>query len=322
MGIYDREYLRDDSNRLGWFSGTAPATRTLIAIQVIVFIVESFGDAREFLNRFAAIPDAIFGHWQVYRLLTGPFLSVPNALLPVVFGMLILYFIGRELETIYGSREFTAFYLGAAILSTLLWAIFDRYGPGTGAGVLVGSNAVIVALLVVYTLHFPMREVLLFFVLPVKMWMLLAFVLGADVWMFLSALQAGNPAVGGGGAGALVDRSITTNTVYFAHLAGAAYGWAYHALDFRWMRYVDFRRLQRPRLRLVQPEVREVVRPSVPNTPRPSSPGFVADEQFDAQLDEVLAKIASRGRESLTADERQILEEASRRARNRRSQRT
>ena len=306
MGIYDREYLRDDSGRGGWFSGNGAATRALIAIQVALFFVGSIGYGAGLINRFAAIPNVIFDQWQVYRLLTGQFLPVPNDILAIVFGMLILWWVGRELESIYGTSEFLAFYLGAVVLSTLGWALFDKFGPGSGFGILLGSNAAILALLVLITIHFPTREILFMFVLPVRLWVLLAIAIGFDFFQLLGVLGRGD-----GGS----------QTVYFAHLAGAGYAWAYHALDFRWMRYLDVDRLRRPRLRVVRPEVREVLRPNVTSGPRPSSANYVPDEQFDAQLDDILGKIASEGRESLTEDERVILQEASRRARDRRGER-
>jgi hypothetical protein len=56
-------------------------------------------------------------------------------------------------------------------------------------------------------------------------------------------------------------------------------------------------------------------------TSRPATGGFVPAEQLDAKLDEILAKIAREGRGGLTDDEQRVLEEASRRARNRRSDR-
>jgi len=32
MGIYDREYYRDETGGSGWFSGVAPACKTIVAI--------------------------------------------------------------------------------------------------------------------------------------------------------------------------------------------------------------------------------------------------------------------------------------------------
>ena len=51
---------------------------------------------------------------------------------------------------------------------------------------------------------------------------------------------------------------------------------------------------------------------------RSAPTGVIAEEQLDARLDEILAKIAHEGRGGLTDDENRILQEASRRARDRR----
>jgi hypothetical protein len=73
------------------------------------------------------------------------------------------------------------------------------------------------------------------------------------------------------------------------------------------------------------------VSPSRPSRPMPSPRGasgpgtipFVFEpEKLDERLDEVLAKIAHEGREHLTEEEQAILQEASRRARDRRSEPT
>ena len=37
MGIYDREYYRGEARGSGWFSGTAPACKTIILITVVAF---------------------------------------------------------------------------------------------------------------------------------------------------------------------------------------------------------------------------------------------------------------------------------------------
>ena len=39
MGIYDREYYRDDTRNTGWFSGVAPACKTLILINVVAYVL-------------------------------------------------------------------------------------------------------------------------------------------------------------------------------------------------------------------------------------------------------------------------------------------
>ena len=61
--------------------------------------------------------------------------------------------------------------------------------------------------------------------------------------------------------------------------------------------------------------------PATASVSKPAASGAVPEEQLDAKLDEVLAKIAREGRNGLTDDENRVLQEASRRARNRRSDR-
>ncbi|MBX6315607.1 MAG: DUF1751 domain-containing protein, partial [Isosphaeraceae bacterium] len=84
--------------------------------------------------------------------------------------------------------------------------------------------------------------------------------------------------------------------------------------------------------RVVAPEPRERVSSSPfsarPERPSPTPPSLqrsptavIPEEQLDARLDEVLIKIAREGRAGLTEEENRILQEASRRARNRRSDR-
>ena len=56
-------------------------------------------------------------------------------------------------------------------------------------------------------------------------------------------------------------------------------------------------------------------------SPKSSSVSVLPEEQLDARLDEVLAKIAREGRGGLTDEDQRVLQEASRRARNKRSDR-
>ena len=308
MGIYDREYYRDMTRGSGWLSGTAPACKAIIAANVAVFIMQkvvglSVDDA------FSASSPDIFDKFQVWRLLTATFLHSPNPW-HILMNMLFLWMVGREMESFYGTRDFVAFYIAAAIFSTLCWTISDRYGLMPGRGTMIGASGAVMAVVVLYTLYYPRREVLLF-IFPVEMWLLLVIYLVSDLLQFLTP---NNDPV-----------------AYAAHLGGAAFGYLYKTGDLRLSRLekVLFRRT--PRLRIVSAESREAspVRPSKgPSwsaSPTPSSKAspsiLIPEEQFDEKFDEILVKIAREGRGSLSEEENGILDEASRRARNRRSER-
>jgi membrane associated rhomboid family serine protease len=312
MGIYDREYYRDESGGGGWFSGSSPATRTFIAINVVLWVMQWLGQSYDLTALCAANGDLIFRHFQVHRLFTAMFVQLPGSPIWFALQMYFLYLIGAEMEGIYGSREFTCNYLAAGALSTLAWSIVDAT---RGAGqIYCGPEAPILALLVLFTLYYPHREVLLMFVLPVRMWMLLALVLGVNLVNALQAMRVGGGAIPQGGGG------------FVALLAAAGYGWAYKALDFRWTRLLRLPWRGRRAFRVVSPEPRERVRSARPGPAAgagatPPRPSFLPEEQIEERVDEILAKIAREGRGALTDEEKRILEEASLRARNRRSER-
>jgi hypothetical protein len=167
------------------------------------------------------------------------------------------------------------------------------------------------AVMTLFTLYYPKHEFLLIFV-PVPAWLLLAVYLLYPMIPFLN-----------GGPNA-------PNIAIESHLAGAGFAFLFKQFDLRLSRWMSGR-VFKPRLRIFSPVPRE------PNRTRSSGPSrsssgasasgksaavsVLPEEQLDARLDEVLAKIAREGRTGLTEDEQRVLQEASRRARIRRSDR-
>lgn len=308
MGIYDREYYRDDTGGPGWFSGVAPATRTLIAINVAVWFVQYLAPNMRLEETFALKSDDLFKKFEIWRLLTAAFLHSRDNLFHIVWNMLFLYWFGKEMESMQGSREFTCFYLVSAVVSSLGWAVVDRVIPGARASQMLGASGAITAVAMVFTLYFPNREVFLLFI-PMRMWVLLAIYLSRDALILLQGMNGGG---------------IPGQTAVACHLTGAAFGYLYKTSGIRLSQFLRWR--FRPRLRVISPDRREPsatraasrveqVRPARPMGTNPPS-----QEQLDARLDEVLAKIARDGRSSLTPEEQSVLEEASRRARLKRSE--
>ena len=309
MGIYDREYYRDGTRGSGWLSGAAPACKILIAINVGIFILQKL--VPEVDRYFQANSDLIFQKFQIWRLLTATFLHSQNPW-HILMNMLFLWMAGREMESFYGSRDFTALYLASAVFSTLCWAVADKFDPNAGLHDMVGASGAIMAVVVLYTLYYPRREILFLFIFPMEMWVLLLLYLAYNLFMFLTPSN-GDP------------------VAYSAHLGGAAFGYFFKAGDLRLSRLETlFRR--KPRLKIVPVDPLDdlsPVRPSMGPTwttgsaavSRPAATAVIPEEKFDEKLDEILVKIAREGRGSLSEDENRMLDEASRRARNRRSER-
>src|SRR5690349_8417732 len=106
MGIYDREYYRGETRGSGWFSGMAPACKTIILINVVVFVLQMLSDPENFDRWLAASGKGIFEQGRVWQLLTATFLHSTEWPLHLVFNMLFLWMVGSEMESMYGSCVF------------------------------------------------------------------------------------------------------------------------------------------------------------------------------------------------------------------------
>jgi len=310
MGIYDREYYRESTGS-GWFWNLAPVCKAIILINAVVFLLQNLLhlDDSFTIPWLAASPEFTLHHFRFWQLLTATFCHAdPWHLL---FNMMFLWIVGREMEALYGSRDFLAFYLGAAVSSTLAWVAIKAVAAPDQPHFAIGASGAVLAVVTLFTLYYPKRE-LLFFFIPMPMWMILAIDLTFPLLPLLGI------------------RIGSTNIAVEAHLAGAAYGFLFKQFDLRWSRLTSGRPF-RPRLRIFSPVAYDQGRPRSPNPSRtstsvgssgkPAGVSVLPEEQLDARLDEVLAKIAREGRTGLTEEELWVLQEASRRARIRRSDR-
>ena len=160
-----------------------------------------FGSA-QFAGRFlAASPEHTLRHLYLWELLTATFL---HADLWHLFGnMLFLWVVGREMESIYGSRDFLAFYLCAGVVSTLGWVLVDAASAQGQFHDMIGASGAVMGVVTLFTLFYPKRE-MLFIIVPMPMWVVLT------IYLFFPFLPQ---------AGALVHEVAVES-----HLAGAAFG--------------------------------------------------------------------------------------------------
>jgi membrane associated rhomboid family serine protease len=310
MGIYDRDYYRRSGpSYLSALGLSGEACKWLIVINVVVYILE-------FVTRGTGIPGAglTIGRrdslimelfmldpqrvldGQVWRLLTYAFLHDTSVWQHIVFNMLFLWWFGSEVEQMYGTKEFLALYLLSAFCGG---CAFTAWSLLTEPAVCIGASGAVTTVMVVFACHFPTRMILIFFILPVPVWLFVVFNVAQDAFIFLGGV-----------------RSTTAVTV---HLAGAALGFAYYKSHIRltglMSSFGHWRAQQRrPNLRVVRPDD-DVSEPVAVGAP-PASP---MDEQLEAKVDAVLEKVARHGQASLTDTERQILLRASELYKRRRS---
>jgi len=286
MGIYDRDYYRKDgSSFLETIIPDGRVCRWLIGLNVGVFVLQLLFSPT--VQQWLQLDSEAVSRGQVWRLLTYAFVHDQRDVLHIVFNMLFLWWFGTDVEMIYGSREFLAYYLVAALLgggAFQAWAMTQ----GTPA-YCVGASGAVTAVLLLCACHFPQRMILVMLVIPVPIWLFAVFQVAQDVYRF-----------------AVKPESPVASSV---HLAGAAFGFIYYKQQLRlttwWPDFRGWRQRARSNLRLYRPEPeREAVSVGAATSGE-------MDEHLEAKLDAVLEKVSRDGQDSLTESERKVLLRAS-----------
>src|SRR5437870_4810364 len=155
MGIYDREYYREEPRGFT-LGGPRMMVTNLVIINVAVYLFQVFvspdpprGPPGRFSELFGLQYDLFSHPWQFYQLLTSGFLHNTSDVTHVIFNMAALWFLGREVEGIYGQRQFLQFYLSTIVLSGLAWLIVENVvNPGRLAYA-VGASGGVTGVLIV-----------------------------------------------------------------------------------------------------------------------------------------------------------------------------
>lgn len=233
-------------------------------------------------------------HGQVWRLLTYAFCHDRTSIWHIVFNMVGLFWFGTTLESMYGPREFTLFYLAAAVISGLANVLIDVY---TGNVIpAIGASGAVMAVLMLFTIHYPRYTIRIFWFIPVEMrWLVVLYVL-FDLHPVLLALAG--------------DRGIS-GVAHAAHLGGLAFGFVYWRFNLNLERYADLLTGSRKRWRFRRPALRVYKESAGEAEPLRSRSNPLED-----QVDAILQKIHEHGQDSLTDYERLALQRASERYRD------
>ena len=249
----------------------------------------------------------------------GTYMFVHFGLWHLALNMYALLVFGPRLESAMGTRAFTLYFVWCGLGGAMFHLLFVR------TGLLIGASAAVFGVMFAYWQQWPKDEVALFGTIPMRVWTLGLLLLAGNLAAGMQG--ASGPAAGGNG------------WIYLAHLGGLAFGWLYFrtppaaSLDRLRQRispvqdYQDEtppRAIPRtlPRARTQRDDVDEIVAKSkaVAARKRPGARAGVTpvrsgQEAHAAELDRVLDKISSSGLESLSGDERAVLDEMARRLR-------
>jgi rhomboid family protein len=286
MGIYDRDYLREEEGSRSWTSGRSVVVN-LIIVNVAIWLAGALFAKQQQLNDWMALDSNLFQRpWQCWQLVTYGFAHAD--VWHLLFNMFFLWLFGSELEVIYGRAEFLRIFLVAIVFSALIWVAMAAASNEPAR--MIGASGGVMALMILYVLHFPRRLLYIWGVIPIPAWALGSLYVLLDI---LGVVQSAGQEPGHG-----------PQVANMAHLGGALFGFIYYRSKMNLGRFVP-RRLSdlkgpmfRPKLRVHDPD---------------KNAG-----DLNRQVDAILEKISREGEASLTKKERKTLEEASRRYQQRR----
>ena len=304
MGIYDRDYGRDEQTPWDRAQNPRSITITLVVINAVIYFLDmvlATGTPKQsiLIDWFDVDALTIPKPWLWFQLLTYGFFHDPNNIFHVLFNMFGLYIFGRIVEQRIGRMEFLRFYLLAIVIGGVVGSL-SALGAATATGVplavypgTIGASGGVIAVAILFACYYPHQEVLLMFVLPVKAWVVAVMFVGLDLIGALGFLQ---------------NVESYSNTAFTVHLAGAGFAllyffrhWSLRWLDLNAAGDIPARMRQRSRrmkLKLHDPD-RKL-------------------QNEAAEADRILAKIHESGEASLTSSERRTLERYSRRQREKR----
>ena len=245
------------------------------------------------------------------------YMFVHGGFLHLALNMYTLFLFGPRVERAWSAGEFTRYYILCGLGGWLFHLLFAR------DALLIGASAAVLGVMLAYAMRWPNDEVYLFGVMPVKVKWLVAILAVANV---VAGIQGA---------------SDQTGVAYLAHVGGLAAGWLYlrtssastgidrirnhvaQAPDYPPDEMPRAVPKSAPRAKEKSEDIDDVIarskvvaseRRAAP-TRDASSPG--AAPRTMSTLDAVLDKISRQGIESLTRDELDVLEAASRKLRDR-----
>jgi membrane associated rhomboid family serine protease len=135
---------------------------------------------------FALTPAVVVTRFFVWQL--GTYLFLHGGFLHILFNMLALWFFGKDLEDIWGTRRFLQFYFFCGV-GAGLFVVLGNYLFGNPAIPTIGASGAIYGILLVAAVLWPDR-IIIFYIFPIKL-KYFVMILGAIAFFSVRDLNSG-----------------------------------------------------------------------------------------------------------------------------------
>ena len=150
----------------GFLSRLPSGVKWLLAINIGLFLLNTFTASFDWLGTFGLIPNLVIrGH--IWQLFTYMFLHSTHSLGHILFNMLALWMFGSQLEQTWGTRRFLTYYtvcgVGAGICVTIVSLLMGGSNDST-----IGASGALFGILLAYGMLFPDAIILFMLFFPIK----------------------------------------------------------------------------------------------------------------------------------------------------------
>lgn len=308
MGIHDREYYRPSPRWSDSFSQFLASgfVRPMMGALIVVFMIQVFSAPNDKVASWLYLDaDAIWPGYQLWRIATYCLVHNTHDLLAFIINCYILWSFGKMIEDEIGPENTAFVFFASTLAGALAFCTLSWLGFHNGHGGCLGAAGGITAIMVLAAWRNPNLSILIFFVLPVQLWVAVAFFVGIEVLIFARAPGMAPEIL----------------------LAGALVATAYEFSGRQsWINFGGFRnwkkKLFRPKLKVFRDESPVRARRETPvsvNTKREASAQKkqeLGTKLQEEEMDRILEKISKTGMHSLSDEEKRFLLKASDRLKN------
>jgi membrane associated rhomboid family serine protease len=319
MNIFNRSGGRGS---FGGFTFFPPVIKALLISNIGIFLATSlFGALRiggvplelYVIKYFAlwplgAKPHMALGTFLPWQLFTYMFLH--GGLSHVLMNMLVLWMFGMELEHIWGSKKFLIYYTLCGLGGGIAHLIISPLLGDTNWVPLVGASGAIFGLLIAFGLLFPDRPIYLYFFIPIRAKYFVAIYMGLEFMFLYSGSSDGISHLAhlGGAVVGIVYMLVTVGGPTLLRNFGSRGRDERSFNPWQGKRWNDSIRGKRNEDDAIDAEYYDVPgRTTTATKQDPRGTRIITQADIDAILD----KIAAKGWDNLSDEEREILFEAS-----------
>ncbi len=161
----------------------------IVICNVAVYLLDMFSTGGMRLSDLLCFTTTAVAHGQLWRIATFALIPEASGPLTLLISCYFYYWIGTSLERQWGTAKFTCYYLGGmlfTLLGTTVVSLIARYPIPV-----YGASYVNFAMFLAFAALWPDAQVLLFFIIPIKIKYLAYVDLAFFAWSIISYIASG-----------------------------------------------------------------------------------------------------------------------------------